>query len=230
MLPGMLLFWFLVMSYLGAKGGSGVHQAIINVMPPHELFGELFGGTGVITKKKAPAMRSIFMDKSQCMIDAFDYAADKNCGCAIEFLESFEPAVKTLFYLDPPYMPETRTSAARYEHELTPEQHERLLNAAIVQAEKGVFIIVSGYDNELYKRMLNGWWRKDFQSMTRGGVRTETIWCSFVPSEIHYHKYAGENYTDRQRIKRKAEGWANRYSKLPYAERQAVMAAMLSVE
>ena len=37
-------------SYLGAKGGSGVYQAIINVMAPHEFYGELFLGTGVIFK------------------------------------------------------------------------------------------------------------------------------------------------------------------------------------
>lgn len=237
MLPGNKMQRVYVMSYLGAKGASGVHQAIINVMPPHVVFGELFGGTGVITQKKAPAEHTIFLDKSKKMIDEFNYAAAndssfvKKVGCAIEFLEGYENSgVKTLFYLDPPYMPETRTSAARYEFELTPVDHERLLLAAIHQAEQGAYIIISGYDNELYRKMLKGWWRKDFQAMTRGGVRTETIWCSFTPSEIHYHSYAGENFTDRQRIKRKAESWANRFAKLPPAEKQAVLAAVLSVE
>ncbi|GAF95701.1 unnamed protein product, partial [marine sediment metagenome] len=33
----------------------------------------------------------------------------------------------TMFYLDPPYLPETRTSADVYVNEMTPEQHEELL-------------------------------------------------------------------------------------------------------
>lgn len=226
------------MSYLGAKGASGVHQAIINVMPPHTVFCELFGGTGVITRKKAPSIHTIFMDKAKKMIDEFNYAAAgdfsfvKKVGCAIEFLEGYTNSglVKTLFYLDPPYMPETRTSSAKYDFELTPADHKRLLLAAINQARQGAYIIISGYDNALYKEMLKGWWNKEFQAMTRGGVRTEKIWCSFTPSEVHYHSFAGKNFTDRQRIKRKAESWANRFSKLPPAEKQAVLAAVLSVE
>ena len=69
-------------SYLDAKGGSGVCQAIINVMAPHDFYGELFLGTGVVFKKKAPAKSNLVIDKSQTMIDNFDYAlpTKKICG------------------------------------------------------------------------------------------------------------------------------------------------------
>ena len=63
--------------------------------------------------------------------------------------------------------------------------------------------------------------------MTRGGVRTETIWCNFEPKDIHYHTYAGKNYTERQGIQRKAERWANNFIKMSSGEQQAVLAAML---
>ena len=78
--------------------------------------------------------------------------------------------------------------------------------------------------------MLKDWWRKDFQAMTRGGVRTETIWLNYQPGDVHYHTYAGENFTDRQRIKRKAERWAKNFEALPPAERQSIMAALLAIE
>ena len=43
-------------------------------------------------------------------------------------------------------------------------------------------------------------------------------------------RYAGRNFTDRQRIKRKAQSWGRRYAALPLAERLAVLGAMMAVE
>ena len=124
-------------------------------------------------------------------------------------------------------MPETRTSNARYEHEMTEADHQRLLTAAKKQNQNDVKIIISGYANPLYDEMLKDWWRKDFQAMTRGGIRTETIWLNYKPGDVHYHTYAGDNFTDRQRIKRKAQRWANKYKKLPAPEQQVILAALL---
>jgi DNA adenine methylase len=217
-------------SYLGAKNGSGVYQAIINLIPPHDIYIEGFLGTGAIMRNKAPALYNIGIDMNQSMLDKFDYASDELiCTCAINYLANFQPKRKTAIYLDPPYVGSTRTSKARYEHELTDRDHEQLIsNAKTINPEK-TFILLSGYKNELYDDLLSDWWSKDFQAMTRGGVRTETVWCNFKPSEVHYHTFAGENFTDRQRIQRKAERWANNFQKMPKAEQQAVLAAMLSI-
>jgi DNA adenine methylase len=58
----------------------------------------------------------------------------------------------TLLYLDPSYMPETRASTDDYQHEMTVEQHERLLEQLLRGKSK---FILSGYRNDLYDRMLN---------------------------------------------------------------------------
>lgn len=232
-------------SYLGAKNGSGVYQAIINLMPPHVKYIEAFLGTGAVMRKKAPALINIGLEKSPGAIDAFNRAAGKsflpvqvlNC-CAIEWLEQlynqksqFNTLERTLIYLDPPYVHSTRTSKARYEYELTDSDHRRLLRVIKRLAVMGgVNVMISGYRNSIYDSMLEGWFSKDFQAMTRGGVRTETVWCSFQPGEVHYHTYAGENYIERQRIKRKADRWAKRFAKMPPMEKQAVMSALLSIE
>ena len=66
--------------------------------------------------------------------------------------------------------------------------------------------------------------------MIHGTVRTEKVWFNFQVDRVHWASYAGSNFTDRQRIKRKAASWGRRYQALPRAERVAVMAAMLAVE
>ncbi len=58
----------------------------------------------------------------------------------------------------------------------------------------------------------------------------EVVWFNFAPGRTHGVGHAGRNATDRQRIKRKATRWAEGYRKMPPAERQAVMAALMAVE
>jgi site-specific DNA-adenine methylase len=43
------------LSYPGGKGGAGVYQAIINQMPPHEVYIEPFLGAGSVLRTKRPA-------------------------------------------------------------------------------------------------------------------------------------------------------------------------------
>jgi DNA adenine methylase len=66
--------------------------------------------------------------------------------------------------------------------------------------------------------------------MNQAGVRTEKLWFNFVPDRVHWASYAGRNFTDRQRIKRKAGSWGRRYQALPRGERVAVLAAIMAVE
>ncbi|WP_348731887.1 DNA adenine methylase [Rheinheimera texasensis] len=225
-------------SYLGAKNGSGVYQAIINLMPPHETYIEPFLGTGAVMRRKAPAKRSIGIDKNEQCVNGFDYGAPEIDGAdyvvpelfvgdAFSFLADFDYAAagKTLIYCDPPYVHSTRTSNARYQHELTDAQHRELLE---ILKQVPAFVILSGYRNDIYDKTLADWWSKDFQAMTRGGVRTETVWCNFEPGKVHYHRYAGKNATDRQRIQRKAARWAKNFSELPQPEKQAILAALLA--
>lgn len=67
----------------------------------------------------------------------------------------------TLFYCDPPYLPETRKGGG-YRHEMTRADHEALL-AAIGQL-KGM-VVLSGYRSRLYDSALKGWRRLEVQTM-----------------------------------------------------------------
>lgn len=91
-----------------------------------------------------------------------------------------------LFYLDPPYLHETRNSSNdAYEHEMTESNHQDMLARIIELAsiDKGDFI-VSGYDSDMYNDHFNadGWTKSTRQvaaSSQKGGtLRTECLWLS----------------------------------------------------
>lgn len=234
-------------NYYGAKNGSGVYQAIVNLIPPHDTFIDGFLGTGAILKRKAPAIRDIGIDLYKPCIEGFSYTAiehnkfhkgifqyDPNRFKLLntdifKYLAKFDfiRNGRVCLYLDPPYVKSTRTSTMKYPCDFTDRDHINLLNLAL---NLNCYILISGYRNSIYKKLIGHWWSYDFQAMTRGGVRTETVWCNFLPKDVHYHTYAGVNFTDRQRIERKALGWAKKFEKLPAGERQAIIAALLSVE
>ncbi|WP_312284494.1 DNA adenine methylase [Yokenella regensburgei] len=87
-------------------------------------------------------------------------------------------ASTTLHYIDPPYLPETRSNGHRYyRHEMTLEGHEQLL--AVAGTLNGC-VMVSGYDSELYNDMLRTWRKITKPSRISAGrgtkVKTECLW------------------------------------------------------
>ena len=121
----------------------------------------------------------------------------------------------------------TRTSGRRYRHDYEEGDHVELLE---LLKTLPCAVIVSGYASALYEERLKGWNTLELQVMNQAGVRTEKLWFNFVVDRVHWASYAGKNFTDRQRIKRKAERWGKNYTALPRAERVAVLAAILSAE
>lgn len=230
------------MSYLGSKAASGVYQKIIAEMPPHDTYIETHLGGGAVMLRKPPARQNWGIDIDPETIETFnqsnphflDSLADNlfiDVGDAVEFLRSFDytSAGRVLIYSDPPYLPETRSSSARYRHEYTVGDHYRLLRC-LCSLPENVSVILSGYPCSVYDNALPGWRSKEFQAMTRGGVRTEKIWMNYPEARAYSHAFAGKDYNDRYRIKRKAQRWREKFAALPAAERLAIMAALAEVE
>ena len=107
------------------------------------------------------------------------------CMDAIECIKYCD-SEKTLFYLDPPYMEETRSDTATsvYTHETSTTLHERLVETILNL--KGSCAL-SGYDNSLYKELeKNGWIkisRKDKIRPRRRGndcvEKEECLWIKY---------------------------------------------------
>ncbi len=88
----------------------------------------------------------------------------------------------TLFYLDPPYLHETRVTTADYEYEMTTDQHEKLLD--VVNHCKGN-VLLSGYPNALYERHLSRWSFVDIDIDNKASSAkckprmTERVWMNY---------------------------------------------------
>ncbi len=90
----------------------------------------------------------------------------------------------TLFYCDPPYVHETRSTTADYHHEMTENQHRRLLD--VLAGIEGRFML-SGYPSELYSQweQKHGWKRHEYLIDNKAAsgavkeVKTECLWCNF---------------------------------------------------
>lgn len=224
------------MGYLGSKGASGAYQAVIAAMPPHDTYIETHLGSGFVMRSKPPASRQIGVELDPIPLDLFrrlpfaqrDPKPELVRGDAVAFLRRFDfaRAGRVLVYADPPYVLATRSSKKRYRHDYTDQQHRALIATL---RELQCAVILSGYPSELYDQLVGDWRQLEFQVMTRGGPRTEKLWLNFPAGDVQWGRFAGANYIDRQRIKRKAANWGRMYAALPHGERLAVLASILAV-
>lgn len=98
----------------------------------------------------------------------------------------------TLFYCDPPYLPDTWTSGhGSYEHEMSEEQHRQLL--CMIQACDAQ-VVVSGYPSDLYDEYLHGdfgWIRVEKERVSgiknasqSSSSRMEVLWIKRKQDEL----------------------------------------------
>lgn len=216
-------------SYFGSKATSGLCQPIIALMPPHDTYIETHLGGGAIMKRKPPALHNIGIDLDALALARFgcDYPVEKINGCAHRFLAEYPFTGRELVYSDPPYLQHTRSSARRYRFDYQERDHIELLQRLKALPCQ---VILSGYPSALYEEQLGDWHTLELQVMNQAGVRTEKLWFNFTPQRLFWASFTGKNFTDRQRIKRKAQSWARRYQGMPRAERLAVLGAMMAVE
>ena len=218
-------------SYFGSKGAAGLAEAIIALMPPHSLYVETHLGSGVVMRRKPPALRSLGLDLDASALANFScpYPVQVERKCAHEFLrenlERFDGS--ELVYCDPPYLHSTRRSDHRYAYDYEEEDHVELLELLLTAP---CSVMVSGYPSELYDDVLEGWRSIRLQAMTRGGVATEVVWFNFEPKRYFWSSLAGSNRTQRQCIRRKSDTWARRYKAMGRAERLSVLSALMAVE
>ncbi len=216
-------------SWFGSKATSGLCQPIIALMPPHDTYIETHLGGGAIMQRKPAARHNIGIDRDARALERFacGYPVEKIHGCAHSFLATYPFTGRELVYSDPPYLTTTRTSPRRYRYDYTAQDHVALL--ALLK-RLPCPVILSGYPSALYDEQLAGWRTLELQVMNQAGVRTEQLWFNFTPQRLFWASCAGKNFTDRQRIKRKADNWAQRYQAMPPAERLSVLAALMAVE
>ena len=81
---------------------------------------------------------------------------------------------KTLHYVDPPCVTETRDKGEDYRHEMTAQDHIEM--AEMLNSLKGA-VVLSGYGSELYDELFAGWERVERRALAGGArERTEYLW------------------------------------------------------
>ena len=226
------------MTYPGGKAGDGVYQKIINLMPPHRTYVEPFLGGGAIMRLKKPARSSIGIDADGDVVTARrkDIAMPNLTvlqGNALDLDWLYYLATtgdadpkSTLIYCDPPYLLSTRRQHRLiYRYELSDADHVRLLS---ILRGLPCMVMISGYWSELYSKTLHDWRSVSFQARTRGGsTAMEWVWMNFPePLELHDYRYLGDDFRQRERIKRKTARWYRRLLEMPVLERHAIMGAI----
>lgn len=220
------------MTYPGGKEGAGVWQRILNFMPPHAVYVEMFAGGGAVLRHKEPADDSLAFDLDADALAQLesDYHALRRPGGvrflredSLDWLRHAGPVIGAgvLIYADPPYpLSARRTDRTTYARELTDEEHVELLALLNSTAAR---VMVSGYRCELYDERLTAWKRIDYTAMTRGGPVDESLWLNFRPPQrLHGYASVGSDYRERERIKRKRTRWLANFAELDDLEREAI--------
>jgi hypothetical protein len=220
--------------FFGRKGAEGVWKRIVSAMPFHQVYVEPFLGTGWVMLHKLPALTcSIGVDVDAdvpgfllCSEVVPNFLGVKRD--ALELIPALMPmAADWLLYADPPYLMETRSyKRDYYRHEFSSvEQHQQLLN--LLRQWPGP-VMISGYASELYARVLSSWACEEIPSVTHRGKRVlECLWKNFEqPSRYHDTRFLGENFRDRERIKRKKGRWLTRLRTMSPLDRTAILAAI----
>lgn len=210
------------MRYPGGKGKC--YQHVINLMPPHDVYIETHLGGGAVLRNKKPADRNIGIELDARVLALWKAKAVPQLelvhGRAEDFLKQFAFAGNELVYVDPPYLPCTRRRARVYAHDYTRQDHVRLLELLVKLPCK---IILSGYANPLYAEALAHWQLRTFDAKTHAGIRAETLWLNYQPTAaLHDVRYLGENFRDREVIKRRLQRVQDRLARLDPTERAAV--------
>lgn len=79
-------------------------------------------------------------------------------------------------YADPPYLPTTRKGYL-YKHEMDIENHKVMLK--VLKAHPGK-VLLSGYENDLYREELHDWRKVSTNTVAEAGnKRTEVLWMNY---------------------------------------------------
>ena len=113
--------------------------------------------------------------------DSLAAAIDRFSGVVVENRDATEvmkqhDGQNTLFYVDPPYMAETRDRGRDYRHEMSDADHSDLLDALL--GLRGM-VVLSGYPHHTYDNALADWHRAEKQALADGArQRTEVLWIN----------------------------------------------------
>jgi site-specific DNA-adenine methylase len=215
-------------NYPGNKSIEGLYQWIINRIPPHKKYYELFAGSAQIARRLPDTAAKVLVDCDPHIAKLLEKELGNEMTVINSYAENWltmlplRACKDTFVYMDPPYMIDCIPSGKKlYRHSMSDIDHEQILAVA---SKVKYNCMISHPSCEIYNDMLKGWTKE--HKIVRYHTRTAKEWIYYnypKPQVLHTYKYVGNDCWDRQRIKRKIERLTNKLIELPALERNAVI-------
>lgn len=207
------------MRYPGGKGAT--YRRLISLMPAHDVYIETHLGGGAVIRHKKPTGRNIGIEidpvvLAQWPVERYPHI-ETVLGDALAYLRDFAFRGTEMVYSDPPYLPTTRRRERVYRHEYSEADHVELIGQL---KQLPCAVLLSGYDSDLYNDLLAGWRKLAFIAASHAGPREEVLWLNYTPPSVpHDIRFVGENFREREQIKRRHIRLRSRVDRLSDAER-----------
>lgn len=209
-------------------GGKGLlFRQIINLLPEHDTYIETHLGGGAVLRHKKPAARqNIGIDIDADVVRRWKESCregyDIRQADAYLFLKSYPFTGDEVVYCDPPYLARTRRGGRLYRYEYTDQDHIDLLR---LLRQLPCRVLISGYPDPLYDSLLAGWNTRAFNAKTQAATATEKVWFNYAaPEKLHDSRWLGNDFRERERIRRRLATLQRRVSGLHGVEREAFLA------
>lgn len=210
--------------YIGSKNANGVLHTIINNIPFHKRYFELFAGSAAVYRAKLQASYNYLCDISPDQVSWLNSAIvpGKNLvikrASALAVIDTHSFTSEDFIYLDPPYPFSSRRSGNKYyKFEMQDNDHIDLLKSISTITAA---VMISTRANQLYESHLATWRKVTIPTADRAGACEEIIYMNYdFPEILHQYDYVGQNFGDRQRINRKIARFQSKLSMLPAWEK-----------
>lgn len=217
-------------NYTGHKKIDGLYQKIINQIPKHRIYAELFAGSAAIYSlftvlAETVILNDINSEVHNLLCEKFrDKSVLNRKYDAIDFLKKMQPLwnKETFVFLDPPYHHSTRPLATElYKHEMTHSDHLQLL---ITAQEMKCNLMITHPKCDLYDTFLHDWRKVEVKVRYHKKTSIECLYMNYPdPIELQDYSYLGNDCWERQRISRKKEAYKKKFEKMPVLERNCII-------
>ena len=218
--------------YPGNKSVKGLYHLIINNIPPHKHYYELFAGSAEIARRKAPAQLNVINDVNKKVyrkllkysVQHPELGWNVMNDSVLNFLPLFTDTKKVskadFIYLDPPYL----------DCDVYEQGHEYYFHKSILQylVKLPCNIMISHYEHPVYDELLQiGWRKKTFETYYRRKYVVEAIYMNYPePEKLHDYSFLGADCWERQLMKRRLNGYLKGLRSLSVVERSRIIEAI----
>lgn len=211
------------MRYPGGKNQAGTYQKIINIIPPHDMYFELFAGSAAIAQNLCASSFRLLIDRDIDQVLSLKKCMPPGtvilCADSIEWFKNSVDLINFLYdaghgifmYLDPPYPISSRRNQREiYKYELSDHKHlDLLISCSIAKFP----IAISTYKNAIYADELSEWNCIKFYNQTRKGKALEYLYFNYdIPSKLHDYSFLGDTFRNREALKRSTNNFVSKFN------------------